>query len=230
MNTIYLVRHGENPANITKEFSHRKVDYPLTEKGVLQSVQTAEYFRGMPVDEVYASPLKRAIQTAQIIAAPHDLPVVEMEEFREVDSGTLEDAPPSDENWRIYMAVIRDWFAGKPESRFPGGESYYDVAERALLGIGEIVRGKDGKHIVVVGHGGIFTVAVTALCRGSDLSQLKGSPYQNCAITRIEAGYNGESLKGALLEWNYSAHLSGEAAELVPAVPEALARNEGSTE
>jgi probable phosphoglycerate mutase len=34
MNTIYLVRHGENPANLTKEFSCRHVDYPLTEKGI----------------------------------------------------------------------------------------------------------------------------------------------------------------------------------------------------
>ena len=33
-NRIYLVRHGENLANITKEFSHRRVDYPLTARGI----------------------------------------------------------------------------------------------------------------------------------------------------------------------------------------------------
>jgi broad specificity phosphatase PhoE len=44
MTTLYLVRHGENLANITKEFSYRAVDYPLTPKGILQAEQTAEYF------------------------------------------------------------------------------------------------------------------------------------------------------------------------------------------
>jgi broad specificity phosphatase PhoE len=37
MTRVYLVRHGENKANITKEFSSRKVDYPLTPKGRLQA-------------------------------------------------------------------------------------------------------------------------------------------------------------------------------------------------
>ncbi len=37
---LFLVRHGENPANLTKEFSYRKVDYPLTKKGQLQARQT----------------------------------------------------------------------------------------------------------------------------------------------------------------------------------------------
>lgn len=40
MNIIYLVRHGENKANLTKEFSYKKVDYPLTPKGVIQAQQT----------------------------------------------------------------------------------------------------------------------------------------------------------------------------------------------
>ena len=46
-NTIYLVRHGENTANITKEFSYKLVDYSLTAKGVQQAEQTAEYFKAV---------------------------------------------------------------------------------------------------------------------------------------------------------------------------------------
>ena len=45
INRIYLVRHGENRANLTKEFSYRLVDYPLTEKGILQAQQTARISR-----------------------------------------------------------------------------------------------------------------------------------------------------------------------------------------
>ena len=60
MNTLYLVRHGENRANLTKQFSYKTVDYPLTPKGVLQAQQTAEFFQDKQIDEIYASPLKRA--------------------------------------------------------------------------------------------------------------------------------------------------------------------------
>ena len=41
MTHLYLIRHGENLANLTKEFSYLKVDYPLTPKGKLQAAQTA---------------------------------------------------------------------------------------------------------------------------------------------------------------------------------------------
>src|SRR5258707_14895533 len=99
-NTLYLVRHGENPANITKEFSYKLVDYSLTPKGVLQAEQTAAFFQSIPLDAAYASPLKRARETAEIIARPQGLPVTLLEEFREVNVGKLELKPPTEENWR----------------------------------------------------------------------------------------------------------------------------------
>ena len=70
MNTLYLIRHGENPANITKEFSHRLVDYSLTPKGVLQAQQTGEYFKNKQIDAIYCSPLKRARTRSTMQAQP----------------------------------------------------------------------------------------------------------------------------------------------------------------
>lgn len=102
MNYLYWVRHGENPANIAKQFSCRLVDYPLTPKGVLQAQQTADYFRDKAIHEVYASPLKRAVQTAEIIAAPLELAVHTVEHFREVNVGTLESQPPTAEVWTFH--------------------------------------------------------------------------------------------------------------------------------
>src|SRR5689334_15064805 len=90
MNSLYLVRHGENWANITREFSHKKVDYSLTPKGILQAQQTAELFKSKQIDEIYASPLKRARETAEIIAQALGLDVVVVEHFREVNVGALE--------------------------------------------------------------------------------------------------------------------------------------------
>ena len=44
---------GENLANLTREFSHRLVDYPLTEKGVLQAEQTAEHLKNKGISAIF---------------------------------------------------------------------------------------------------------------------------------------------------------------------------------
>ncbi len=98
MNRFLLVRHAENPANLTHEFSYKKIDYPLTEKGRLQAQQTAEHLQHQPVTSVYASPLKRTVETAEIIAQPHGLSVRVLEQFREVNIGDLEG----------YQTLMRD--------------------------------------------------------------------------------------------------------------------------
>src|SRR5690242_10734923 len=120
MNTIYFVRHGENPANLTREFSHHRVDYGLTLAGIRQAHETAAYFRNQGIDAVYTSPLKRARETAEIIGEALGLPVLEREDFREVNTGRLEDEPPTPENWAFHDGILHDWMHGKPETRFPG--------------------------------------------------------------------------------------------------------------
>jgi probable phosphoglycerate mutase len=223
MNTLYLVRHGENRANITKEFSHTKVDYPLTEKGVLQAQQTAEYFRDRHIDEVYSSPLKRALQTAETIAATKRLPVNILEGLREVNSGNLEDTPPTEENWRIYLETVQGWHEGRPEIALPGGENYFMLTERIRQAFSEIVGDKDGRHIVVAGHGGIFTAAIGLLCKNVEADELRSVHYNNCAISQIELERApGGELQGVLVGWAYCEHLSGEAAELVSPIPDAM--------
>ena len=229
MNTLYLVRHGENRANITKEFSHTKVDYPLTEKGELQARQTAEYFRERHVDEVYSSPLKRALQTAEMIAATKGLPVTVIESLREVNSGSLEDTPPTEENWRIYLDTVQGWNEGRPEVALPGGENYYMLVDRIERAIGEIVGDRDGRQIVVAGHGGIFTAAIGLLCKNVEADELRSAHYHNCAISQLEVERTPDGrLEGVLIGWAYCDHLSGPAAELVSPIPDALVPAERS--
>jgi len=64
---ILLIRHGENKANITREFSCKTVDYPLTEKMRIQAKQTAEALANLKIDKIVSSPLLRAKQTAEAI-------------------------------------------------------------------------------------------------------------------------------------------------------------------
>jgi broad specificity phosphatase PhoE len=219
-NTLYLVRHGENLANITKEFSYKLVDYPLTPKGVLQAEQTAEFFKSLAIDAVYTSPLKRARETAEIIARPHGLPVTSVEEFREVHVGDLELMPPTEAAWRLHDQVVGEWARGNIEVRFPGGENFRELVERSRRGLLEVTHGRAGQSIIVAAHGGILTGIVRNFCANAS-NDLPLASMHNCAITEIELTTCGhEIVTGSLRCWACITHLSGEAAELVSPVLE----------
>ena len=218
-NKLYLVRHGENPANITKEISCRHIDYPLTSKGRQQAEQTAAFFQDMEIDEVYASSLKRARQTAEIIASPLGLDVTLMENFRELDVGDLEMNEDLEESWRIHFEIIRQWMSGNLEARFPGGENYYMARDRMRAGVERILDGKDGCNIIVVGHGGIFTTTAVDLCPDIDFEILKKVETHNCAISDMDMQLVDGRWVGTLVRWADFSHLHGEAAEVVSGLP-----------
>lgn len=212
MNTIYLVRHGENRANITHEFSYKLVDYPLTEKGVLQAEQTAAFLRGKQIDEVYASPLKRARQTAEIIAQAQGLPVTVMEHFREINVGSLEGREPNAENWGLHDRIVQDWQDGHHETSFPDGENYNELLQRLRTGLLEVTAQKQGKRIVIVGHGGIFTRTMRDICPTVDIRTIISQGNYNCSITQIELTTEDGQIRGIMRSWASHAHLTGEAA------------------
>src|SRR5438105_194796 len=150
-NTLYLVRHGENPANLKREFSYRKVDYPLTERGVQQAEQTAAYFAalpdGRPIDVIFSSPLKRALQTAEIIGAATGHTVSVIEEFREINCGDYDGAPPTQAMWDHHDQILARWRDGDHDVRFPGGEDYHTLLARVRVGLAQVVAGRAGQRI-----------------------------------------------------------------------------------
>ncbi len=228
-NRLYLVRHGENPANISKVFSSRIVDQSLTEKGVLQAQQTAAFFEGLDTGNdgwvnrsVYSSPLKRACETASIIADRLNLEVCLMEAFREIGVGTLEETPATKADWLFHQQVMDDWFDGISESGFPGGEDYNDLWSRIKTGLLTITQDQSNLSILIVGHGGIMSATLKDLCPEVDVSWLRTTAWDNCAITKIDLQRECDELFGELVRWNEHGHLSGEAAELVPGVPKDL--------
>ncbi len=214
-NHLYLVRHGENWANITKEFSSRRVDYSLTPKGVLQAQQTAEYFRSKKIDAIYSSPLKRAQETAQIIADALGLPVVVQENLREVNVGDLEGQAPTAELWAYHNAVVLDWLTGHPERRFPKGEDYRTLCRRMRAAVEEMIRGRKGGNIIAVGHGGQFSFTLADFCPDFNLQWLREREYANCAITELSVESGAGEIQGQVILWAQRDHLHGDAADLV---------------
>jgi broad specificity phosphatase PhoE len=217
VNQLLLVRHGENRANLTKEFSHRAVDYPLTAKGRLQAEQTAAYLKRYPVTRVFSSPLKRAQETARIIAGALEAPFEVLEAFRETNVGVLEGQVPTEAAWRQHDAIIGAWVAGDAAARFPGGENFLELIERVQRGYTQICEGRDGETVVLVAHGGSLGLPLLELVLGLDHEALRSHP--NCAVSELAAAAQDDHLRLELLSWARCDHLSGEAAALVAGVP-----------
>ena len=123
---IYIVRHGETVLNSRRVLQGRS-DYSLNDQGKKQAEETAKWFRdrGIVLDRVYSSPLKRACETARIIAP--EAPIILEPLLMEMDYGPYEgmslDAPAPE-----VMAFFRD-FSGHPAP--DGMEALSSVVERA---------------------------------------------------------------------------------------------------
>jgi len=220
-NTLYLVRHGENPANLTREFSYRKVDYPLTELGVRQAEQTAAYFAslgadlgdGQRIDAVFSSPLKRALQTAEIIGTATGHAVTVIEEFREINCGDFDGAPPTQALWDQHDRILESWRDGDHDARFPGGEDYHMLLARVRRGLAQAVAGRDSQDVVIVAHGGIVGASLKDVCPDLDLDLIWTVPNRNCAVTELElhaASPDADiaTARGVLKRWADCGHLS----------------------
>ena len=218
-NRFVLVRHGENQANLTKEFSHRLVDYPLTAKGRLQAEQTAAYLKRYPVTQVFASPLKRAQETAAIIAAEMGGEVRVLEPFRELNVGILEAQPPTAATWQQHDAIIWAWAEGDYEARFPEGENYHELVNRVRRGYEAMCRGRDGETLVLVAHGGSLSLPLLSLIPELDRDLLQRTVHHNCAVSELEASLENDKLRLQLVRWASAEHLYGEAAAFVAATP-----------
>lgn len=219
MNTVYFIRHGEAESNLTHEFSYRKVDLPLTGKGRQQASQMAEAFRQQAVDEIYCSPLVRAVETAGYLGRALDLPCRVVEDFREVNVGDLEGMEDHEAAWKINFEIWFRWASGDFAAAFPGGEDWFTLYQRTVAGLYPLLEGRCGRKIAVVAHGGIITATLARLVNGLDFYEMFTRPSHNCSITetRIEAA--GGRITGELVRWSDVSHLTGEAAVLLPGVP-----------
>ena len=222
MNRLYWVRHGESVVNLTKQFSYRLVDLPLTPKGVLQAQQTAEWFLDKRITAIYCSPLMRAAETAGIIGQRIGLPVAPMEEFREVNVGDLEKRTPNAADWVFNMNVMKAWFRGDVKVAFPGGEDYLTLVERFRSGFQSIMDHHSEANLLVVGHGGSFALTLKDLCPQVDIDWLRKQEVENCSITEIRLECLDGRVQGELVSWARNDHLRGRAAEIVSGMPDGM--------
>src|SRR5262245_65671216 len=86
---LLLVRHGETTLSAEDRFAG-STDVPLGPNGRSQAERLAVRLADDPIAAAYASPMQRTVETASIIAAPHELEVIRRERLREIDHGRWE--------------------------------------------------------------------------------------------------------------------------------------------
>jgi alpha-ribazole phosphatase len=152
MSRLVLIRHAE-PEESMRGRSYGRLDVPLSAAGVAQAAAIAERLRDARLDAIYASPLRRALDTGTPLAEARGLTVVAHEGLRELDFGALEGLT-FDEIARERPELYESWMTDPTATRFPGGESFADLRERALAAAAEIR--SEHAHAAVVAHGGVI--------------------------------------------------------------------------
>src|SRR5579862_6350173 len=120
---VTWARHGENLANVTRTLSFRVYDESLTERGRQQARDLAARLAAGPApDRIVCSPLRRAAETAAILAGVLRAGEVTTDDnLREVDVGSL-DGRNDARSWETYNSVLDAWRHGEYAARFPRGE------------------------------------------------------------------------------------------------------------
>lgn len=207
--TVYLVRHAEAEGNVNETFQGR-VDTEVTEKGMRQLDCLAERFRDIPIQVLYASPLKRTRVTAAAVNRYHQLPVQYMDELMEINGGVWEGKPWADLP-RLYPESYRLWQEQMHLFHVQGGESMQQVFDRMRQAVCGIAAKHPGKTIAVVSHGCAIR---NFLCyaAGEDISHLDQVGWaDNTAVSKVEFDASGHC---RLIFKNDASHLPPELSTL----------------
>ena len=210
----YLIRHGESVSNAAGRVQGQE-DVELSATGIAQAQAVATWSRALierpdapQIEELWSSPLRRARETAEAIAAATGLPLRIDDQLRELHAGVFQGHLWADLESRFPEAVAR-WRSGDAEYAIPGGESRAQLAARGRTAL-ERLASRPARGMLVVAHGGILTAALGSLVGKSHplLAAAAERPFTklpalaNCSVTLVR--WPGPEL----VSFNDTAHLA----------------------
>ena len=140
---LYISRHGQTPWNVDDLVCGR-ADVPLTEVGLQQAQRLAESAIGKGIQVILCSPLLRARQTAQAVSDAIGVPIQIDERLIEMDFGTFDGTSRFGDEFQ--------WVRAQMSTRFPGGESGFDLCYRVYGLLYEIREKYADKNVLLVCH------------------------------------------------------------------------------
>jgi alpha-ribazole phosphatase len=179
-----LIRHAD-PIGEARSRCYGRTDVALSPRGERRARHLGVLLRRMPIDAIYTSPLRRALDTAAALAATHNLTPIQLDDLSELDFGACEG--------RTYAHIaaeqpelFRTWMRTPTEVRFPGGESYAQLRRRALTASRELRRRHASNTFAIVSHGGVIRALLADALHMPDE-----------AIFHLDVRYGGVSM----IEW-----------------------------
>jgi len=161
---FWFLRHGETEWN-AKRLSQGRVNIPLNENGLAQAAQCAEKLKGRGIASIVASPMGRAQQTAEIVAAALGLKIVTETDLQETAFG--------DQEGKEMGPWYDDWVQGTytPE----GGETFADLQARVVPALNRALA--QAAPVLIVAHGGVFRAVRTAMGLSGLVRTENGVPF-----------------------------------------------------
>ncbi|MDQ4082719.1 MAG: histidine phosphatase family protein [Actinomycetota bacterium] len=184
MTTVLLARHGETAWNAESRFQGH-ADPPLNEDGRRQAREFAEQVAGEGIVAIYSSPLRRALETAEIVGNRLGLEVTPVDALREIDVGEWQGLTRSEVEERYPEAFARWIGFGQG---WEHGETYEQMGKRVRDALRELAARHPGEVVLVVTHGGPVR---TALAEAQGISHEEarrrgaGAPILNCGVSRL---------------------------------------------
>lgn len=183
---MFLLRHGATANNVAQppRLQGRGSNPGLSADGLRQAEETAELLARVSLAAVYASPLVRALETAERLALPHRLTVQTVPELIECDVGLWEGRtwPDIERDDADYHAAFR---ADPATHGYAGGENLTQVAQRVGPAFASLLQKHSGGNIAVVGHN-IVNRCYLAEQLGIPLARARDRLVQhNCGVNLI---------------------------------------------
>jgi broad specificity phosphatase PhoE len=154
---FHLVRHGEHVLRSHGILAGRTPGVGLTATGRAEIAAVAERLAGERIDALYASPLQRTKESADILAGRLALPVQYRDDIVELDfgewTGLTFDEVRRDARWDA-------WRSCRSMAVVPGGEGMRQVQERTVSALAELQRTHGDGAVVIVSHGDVIRAAI----------------------------------------------------------------------
>lgn len=172
---IFLVRHGQIDLGSEKRYIGI-TDLPLNNVGIRQAARLKKYFAAIEIEKVFTSPLKRCLQTSEILLEGKNAVMKVIDELKEINMGDWESQTIND---------IKDHFGPMYEQRGanidtfipPGGESFKQLQNR-VMPVFDYIAANTAGNTIIISHAGVNRVI---------LSKLLNFPLQN--IFKIKQPY-----------------------------------------
>ena len=193
---LYFIRHGESVCN-TQAKLQGKSDILLNEKGVALARVTGEALADVPFAAIYSSPLKRALQTAQLVAGDRDVPIVTDRRLEEIGFGIWEGLSCHKDHYEIPSDSFQDFFLDPFGYQPPAqGETVRHVCGRTADFLEELIRkmGKEESNVLISCHGCTLRALMNYFYQDYTAGFWRGHVPPNCSVSIVEVKEKGFSI------------------------------------